>query len=204
MSSEEPTVGMNAGSLHSGSLNTGPLNRGSLDSGQFIVAELVAEPVEALHAAGQRPTALGNGDEGYGWLAAGLWLCGSLTILVLAAVMTVGPQRLVYLPGLSVPVPETCTLRSRFAIDCPGCGMTRSFIHIAHGRILDAVQLNPASILVFLFIAAQIPAAAARFLLGRYSRVAVSWARFNEVGLIALPAITFIQWIIRMSMGVYT
>ena len=142
--------------------------------------------------------------EGYSWLAASLWLGGGLTILVLAALMTVGPQRQVYLPGLSVPVPETCTLKSRFAIDCPGCGMTRSFIHLAHGRFLDAMRLNPASVLVFLFIAAQIPAAAARFLLGRRSRFAVGWARFNEIGLIALPSITFIQWVIRMSIGIYT
>ncbi len=177
---------------------------------EFVVPELV----DAQQAGTQRaqvPDSLTTAtppirfvDEGYSWLAANLWLCGSLAILVLATVMTVGPERQVYLPGLSVPVPETCTLRARFAIDCPGCGMTRSFIHIAHGRILDALRLNPASILVFLFIAAQIPAAAARFLLGRSSRMAIAWTRFNELALIALPSITFLQWIIRMSTGVYT
>jgi hypothetical protein len=34
----------------------------------------------------------------------------------------------------SCPLPETCTTRSLFGIDCPGCGLTRSFIHLAHGE----------------------------------------------------------------------
>jgi len=166
-----------------------------------LIIPVIVEPMQPDRLASP---AIHFANEGYSWLAANLWLFGGLAIVGLAAVMSVGPQRQVYLPGLSVPMPETCTLRSRFAIDCPGCGMTRSFIHIAHGRFLDAMRLNPASILVFLFIAAQIPAALARFLLGRSSRVAVAWTRFNEIGLIALPTITFIQWGIRMSMGVYT
>ena len=69
--------------------------------------------------------------------------------------------------------------------------MTRGFIHFAHGRMLDGMRMNPASLLVFLFVAAQIPAAAARFVLGRSSQFAVAWARWNEVALIVLPIAGF-------------
>jgi Protein of unknown function (DUF2752) len=144
-----------------------------------------------------------DSDEGYSWIAACLWLSGSCTILVLAAFMSVGPERRVFLPGVSVPMPETCMMHARFGLDCPGCGLTRAFIHLAHGRILEGLSLNPAGIAIFLFVAAQIPAAGLRFLSGRSSRFAILWSRCNEIALIILPTLTFIQWIVRLSLGGY-
>jgi Protein of unknown function (DUF2752) len=142
-------------------------------------------------------------DQGYSSIAACLWLSGSLTILVLAATMSVGPARRVYLPGVSVPMPETCMMHAKFGIDCPGCGLTRSFIHLAHGRIAEGWSLNPAGIAVFLFVAAQVPAAALRFAWGRSSRFAIVWSRCNEIAMIILPTLTFIQWIVRLVIGDY-
>lgn len=142
--------------------------------------------------------------QGYSRIAACLWLLGSLSILSLAAIMSVGPTRRVYLPGLSVPVPETCMLHARFGLDCPGCGLTRSFIHFAHGRLLEGMRLNPAGIAIFLFVAAQVPAAIVRFAWGRSSGFAILWSRGNEIALIVLPTLTFIQWIVRLLIGGYS
>ncbi len=94
-------------------------------------------------------------------------------------------------------------LHARFGIDCPGCGLTRSFIHFAHGRIVEGFALNPAGIAIFLFVVTQIPAALLRFALGRSSPFAILWSRCNEVALIVLPTLTFVQWIVRMSIGDY-
>ena len=142
-------------------------------------------------------------DEGYSCIAACLWLGGSLTILLLAAIMSIGPQRRVLLPGVSIPLPETCMMHARFGIDCPGCGLTRSFIHFAHGRILEGMSVNPAGIAIFLFVAAQVPAASLRFAYGRSSRVAIWWSRCNEIALVFLPILTCIQWIVRLVLGDY-
>ena len=142
--------------------------------------------------------------QGYSWIATCLWMCGSLTILLLAAILSVGPARRIYLPGLSVPMPETCMLHARFGIDCPGCGLTRSFIHFAHGRLLEGMSLNPAGIAIFLFVVAQVPAASLRIVLGRSSRFAIIWSRCNEIALIVLPTLTFVQWIVRLSIGDYS
>ena len=139
--------------------------------------------------------------QGYSWIAASLWLFGSLSILTLAAIMSVDTSRRVYLPGLSVPVPETCMLHARFGLDCPGCGLTRSFIHFAHGRLFEGMSLNPAGIAIFLFVAAQVPAAGFRFALGRSSGLSKFWSRGNEIALIVLPTLTFVQWIVRLVIG---
>ncbi len=168
-----------------------------------VISEPISEPVLSSRLPQQRLPQQ-TAPQGYSWIAAACWLLGSLAIMVLAAVMSVGTERRVFLPGLPVPVPELCATKARFNIDCPGCGMTRAFIHFAHGRMLDGMRMNPASFLVFLFVASQIPAAVARFVLGRTSRFAIAWCRWNELALIVLPTVTFIQWIVRMSIGVYT
>jgi Protein of unknown function (DUF2752) len=140
--------------------------------------------------------------QGYSAWGCVFWMLGGLSILLLAATMSVGEMGRVYLPAISVPVPETCTTRYRFGISCPGCGMTRAFIHFAHGRFTDGLQLNPIALLVFVFVGVQIPAGMFSLWRGRNSREAVLWARLNEISLIMLPALTFAQWLIRFAVGV--
>ena len=85
-----------------------------------------------------------------------LWLASSVVVLLLSWVMSTGDGRQVVLPGVGV-IPETCTLHTRFGVDCPGCGLTRSFIHLAHGNLRAAWSLNPVSLPLFIFVASQIP-----------------------------------------------
>ena len=85
-----------------------------------------------------------------------LWLAGSFAVLLLSWIMSIGDGRQVVLPGVGV-LPEICTLHTRFGVDCPGCGLTRSFIHLAHGNLRAAWTLNPIGLLLFVFVASQIP-----------------------------------------------
>ena len=55
-------------------------------------------------------------------------------VVVLAVLLQVQPDQRVafrFLPAY--PLPQTCLARSLFGVNCPGCGLTRSFIHLAHG-----------------------------------------------------------------------
>jgi hypothetical protein len=38
-------------------------------------------------------------------------------------------------------------------LDCPGCGLSRSFISISHGHLIQAVRFNALGPLVYLFFA---------------------------------------------------
>ena len=49
------------------------------------------------------------------------------------------------------PVP-LCLVKWLTGLDCPGCGMTRAFLFIGHGRLADAMALHPASIPAFLIV----------------------------------------------------
>jgi len=87
----------------------------------------------------------------------GLMLTGSAIIMLLSFLMTTNDANQVFLPGVSVAMPESCATKMYLGMDCPGCGMTRAFIRISSGEFAKARQLNSASFVVYLFFAVQIP-----------------------------------------------
>jgi hypothetical protein len=127
-----------------------------------------------------------------------------MTLLLLAWSMTTGSERTVSLPVVGV-LPETCTLYSRLGVDCPGCGLTRCFIHLAHGRIASAWGVNPVGILLFIYVGLQIPLAIA--MLARFHEAPrdVLWLQrinpWNEKAAILLLLALLVQWIVRLTFG---
>jgi hypothetical protein len=55
------------------------------------------------------------------------------------------------------PLPEVCQSKILFGLDCPGCGLTRSFVHLAHGNVPASLAVHPLGWLVALFVVAQFP-----------------------------------------------
>ena len=45
-----------------------------------------------------------------------------------------------------------CLFKNITGIPCPGCGMTRAFLFLGHGKIYEATMLNPSSLLAFTII----------------------------------------------------
>lgn len=45
--------------------------------------------------------------------------------------------------------PVLCPLRNLTGLPCPGCGLTRSWVYLAHGHWSDAVAANPFGIVTF-------------------------------------------------------
>lgn len=135
---------------------------------------------------------------------AAVWLFGSLFCIGLAACMHVGSNRRVYLLGLPQPIPETCMTYNRFGIDCPGCGLTRTFVHLTHGQFAEAWQLNPVGWLVFLFACVQIPFGAAQFLFGIRNRAIESWGKWNDWATAFLVVALVLQWIVRLGERYFT
>lgn len=55
------------------------------------------------------------------------------------------------------PIPETCLAKTLFHIDCPGCGLTRSFISLARADWSGAWNYNHVGWLLALACVMQIP-----------------------------------------------
>jgi len=54
-------------------------------------------------------------------------------------------------------LPNICAWKNLFGFDCPGCGLTRCFVAIAHGNWAEAWHFNPAGFLIFAVLIYQIP-----------------------------------------------
>lgn len=138
------------------------------------------------------------------WAVRLLWLIGPSLILLASFTLVIGGEREVVLPVVRVRLPEMCTMYSRLGLDCPGCGLTRSFIHMSAGRLGEAWRLNPVGIPGYIYVAFQIPIAAIHFVPMswgqrlRNSKLISNWGWLNQWMFVALMIALPAQWIIRM------
>ena len=126
-----------------------------------------------------------------------VFLLMATVVIVMSFLMNVVGTDQVYLPGLNLPLPESCGSRLMFGIDCPACGLTRAFISISHGKFLNAWLFNPASFLTYLFVAVQIP-----WQLFQLHRLKNNKPRIDQQWIYYLPTAVFValilQWLVRL------
>ncbi|WP_202617290.1 DUF2752 domain-containing protein [Roseimaritima sediminicola] len=85
------------------------------------------------------------------------WLILLVAMVTAARLLQFEPPRTVRLPWIDQPLPESCNARRVLGIDCPGCGLTRSFILSAHGEVRQALAIHPPGTVAFFFLCAMIP-----------------------------------------------
>ncbi|MCP5464398.1 MAG: DUF2752 domain-containing protein [Deltaproteobacteria bacterium] len=78
-------------------------------------------------------------QSGKDWGAA-LVFFGAPLVLLAGLFLDIGD-----LPGRTI-----CTIKRLYLLDCPGCGLTRAFLLIPQGDFLKALQLNAASLSLYL------------------------------------------------------
>ena len=88
-----------------------------------------------------------------------LWvLWASVAIVGLAgAMVTVDSHQVAFAGFAKFPLPELCQSRRWLGLECPGCGLTRSFIHFFHGRWQESLAMHRLGWLMALLVALQIP-----------------------------------------------
>lgn len=77
-------------------------------------------------------------------------------VLFLALVFRVREPDKIIVPIFNEPLPPSCTMKTLTGYDCPGCGLTRSFVSLAHGNIVRAFTFNFAGPLLFSLMAFQL------------------------------------------------
>ena len=82
----------------------------------------------------------------------------SLLALIAAPLLEVYANERVGLRGHpDLLLPPTCMSRTLFGVDCPACGLTRSFVYLAHGDWITSVQCHRLGWLLMLVAAIQVP-----------------------------------------------
>ena len=124
---------------------------------------------------------------------------GCACILMLAALLEVNARGSVVVPLLELELPEACLWQRMVQMSCPGCGLTRGFIHLMNGDFLAAWRMNAAGWLVFLLIISQIPYRLLQLwktYRGEERRDGTRWAEWAWL----IPAALIGQWIVRSIM----
>jgi hypothetical protein len=122
------------------------------------------------------------------------WLLFALVVLAVATALQV-PQESVTIAG--APLPEICLSRRLFGLDCPGCGLTRSVVSLAHGQVARAWRFNPAGLLWFAALLWQLPYRAVQLYLLRAGRQLVFRRGLGEGVLLFLMLACIVQWAAR-------
>lgn len=133
------------------------------------------------------------------WTPHIILLVASIAVVLASFLLSVDGPTNVVIPWLKVPLPPTCALQRVFHLDCPGCGLTRSFITLAHGQLDASLAFNPAGILMYGVVLFQIPYRLAQ--LWRLKRGLPTW-NLNPVSIWIASSILIVlmtQWIVKMS-----
>jgi hypothetical protein len=88
------------------------------------------------------------------WFGDAALLAICVVVVGLALLMTPSSAE-ISLFGWDVPI--LCTFRRLTGWPCPGCGLTRSFVFLAHGQLADAFRMNVFGPFAFVWVLAQIP-----------------------------------------------
>lgn len=125
-------------------------------------------------------------------------LCIAVAVLVLSFALQVRTDQRVELLGLSgFHAPEMCGSRLCLGIECPGCGLTRSFIRLANGDWSSAIALNRVAPLLALAVLAQIPYRLAMLLGWPPARRFAKSVWANAVGWVLIVAL-FGNWFLKL------
>jgi len=118
---------------------------------------------------------------------------------VLAFALQELPDGRVAVRGFSrVPLPQTCASRAWLGLRCPGCGLTRSIIHLAEGDWRASWHNHRLGGLMAVVIALQIPY---RLLALRRSSRPLIAPRWQLVLSYALIALLVGNWLVDLVAG---
>ena len=104
----------------------------------------------------------------------------------------------VTIPYLNRPLPELCMLRRYTGMACPGCGLTRCFISLAHGDWRSAWAFNPAGVWLFAIVAVQVPWQAYQLWRINRGQRELALTALGQIGLAVFILMLLGQWLARL------
>ncbi|MBP89637.1 MAG: hypothetical protein CMJ64_23490 [Planctomycetaceae bacterium] len=157
--------------------------------------ETTSEASRATDASSAPETSLleNSTDELLHWILLSL----SVVVVALACALQVRGEEQVVIPGLGIALPGTCTFKAYVGADCPGCGLTRCFVSIAHGQVGRAWHYNPVGILFFAIVASQLPLRALQIWRLRKGLDEVRLGWWGYWLMLGVAVALLVQWVLR-------
>jgi len=142
----------------------------------------------------EEPRAATKPDLTFHWVI----LLIALAVLMAALVLRVRGGQQVVIPVVDFPLPGVCTYKRLVGRECPGCGLTRCFISLAHGELARAWAFNPAGIFLFVMVFLQLPYRAIQLWRVRQGLREIRLRHLSNLTLWLMVAGLFLQWVVRI------
>lgn len=124
----------------------------------------------------------------------------SCLVVLAAFLLQVLPNERVGFRGLArYPLPPSCASRTWLGVKCPGCGLTRAVVHLAHADWQASFRTHRLGWLLALVIAIQIPYRTHALLQPGHVLVGPRAARLAGLALVAL---LLGNWIVETLMDI--
>ena len=128
-----------------------------------------------------------------------------MALLTVAASLQLDSQKRVVGPGgVEVSWPWGCTFRRVTGLPCPGCGLTRSFVALAHLAPVQAWQFNPAGLALYFLVAWQVPYRAAQLIRIATRRAPWRLQRWGQRAVTVVVAALALQWLATLAIELGT
>lgn len=119
----------------------------------------------------------------------------SLVVIVgLFVMLTAGWWvRVADLPGYSL-----CLFKNLFQTDCPGCGLTRSFVAIGRGQLMQAWKFHPGGLFLYAFFLSLLMTEAYKVLAGKTDEVPFYYRKITPWLASGLAIFFLLSWLYRL------
>jgi hypothetical protein len=124
-----------------------------------------------------------------------------VTVLSLSLILSLPDSETVALDADgSFPLPPLCLFRATTGLSCPSCGLTRSFIALAHLDLVTAWHLHRLGPLLFTYVLLQLPYRFLRLAWPTFYRLSAQRdLRYNLAVLVVLVALLIVNWFIYLA-----
>lgn len=119
-------------------------------------------------------------------------------VVAMALLLDVRGDRVAIAGLRDYPLPHLCMSRSLFGLSCPGCGLTRSFIYLAHGDWQAAWRVHRLGWLVAAIVLFQLPYRA-WMLAGRRDGMPVRLVQWHAGIVVALLLVNWCLGLVEAS-----
>jgi len=90
-----------------------------------------------------------------------------------------------------------CAVRHFLGVDCPGCGLTRSFVALAHSDLRGSLDLHPMGVIIAVWLLYIFFRAVYAVMLGRWPRTILT-QNVRDIILYAFLIGLIVQWIAKL------
>lgn len=118
-------------------------------------------------------------------------------IIIISYILSIKNNMICLPPFNNLLFPTTCVFKMITGLNCPFCGLTRSFVALSHLQFLTAWELNRAGVFIYLLVLWQLPYRIFCIII-KEAVITRSLSLFNIIGCGLAVTMLAINWILHL------